>query len=308
MSISVPSPNFYEGRRSAIKWIVWHSTESGEVKGGAYNVAKNWFALAKSQASAHIVADDGADPRYPDGIVRCVDPADTAWHAKAASSAGYGVEIVGRAGQSGVDWTDPYSLSAIRNACAHIKTVPELAHIPARWLTDEQLRRGESGHITHAQVSRVLGGTHWDPGPAFPRDHVMACLVGQEEEDMPLTQQDAALIFWGTPFDGPRNFAQYIKDWANASAARESATLAVAQKIATNPDVTAEALARLIDESVAKHTPTPDQNAAALLPVVQTITERVLGVDNTAQAAEILRQLGDALTPPAATSSGKATL
>lgn len=186
MSLFVATPNQYTGRRGPLTYVVWHATISAEVTGGAYNVAAGWFAKAAAQASAHIVADDGSDPRYPDGIVECVKPGDTAWHALAANSRGYGVELVGRADQDTVQWHDPYSLASIRNAAAWIRQHPALQHIPARWLTDAELARGDvPGHTTHAQVSRVLGGDHTDPGELFPGDYLMACLAGQGEDDMP---------------------------------------------------------------------------------------------------------------------------
>ena len=99
MAIWVPSPNHYYGRRQPLTWIVWHSTESPEVRGAAHNVAAGWFAKKASKVSAHIVVDDGGDPRYPDGVVECVRPGDTAWHAAKANAGGYGIEIVGKAGQ-----------------------------------------------------------------------------------------------------------------------------------------------------------------------------------------------------------------
>ncbi len=174
MALWCPSPNHYPGRRQPLRWIVWHSTESAEVVGGAYNVAANWFAKRVSKASAHIVVDNGGDPRYPDGIVECVKPGNTAWHAATANASGYGIEIIGRAGQGTDSWSDPYSLAALRNASRWVKTNPHLGHIPSRWLTDRQLRDKELGHITHAQVSRVMGGTsHTDPGAGFPHAYVM---------------------------------------------------------------------------------------------------------------------------------------
>ncbi len=174
MAIWVRSPNFHPGRRSPLRWIVWHSTESSEVRSGAHNVAAGWFAEPASKVSAHIVVDAGADPRYPDGVVECVKPADTAWHAANANAGGYGIEIVGRAGQGTGAWSDPYSLAAIANACRWILSNPALKDIPHRWLTDAQLRAGERGHIVHSQVSRVLGGTtHTDPGLGFPYAKVM---------------------------------------------------------------------------------------------------------------------------------------
>jgi hypothetical protein len=179
MALWVASPNHYFGRRQPLKWIVWHSTESSEVRGGAMNVAAGWFAKRASRVSAHVTVDDGSDPRYPDGVIECVKPGDTAWHAANANAGGYGIEIVGKAGQGDRAWSDPYSLAAIRNACLWIISNPSLQHIPARWLTDSQLRKGERGHIVHSQVSRVLGGTtHTDPGLGFPYDKVMEFLLG----------------------------------------------------------------------------------------------------------------------------------
>lgn len=174
MSVWAPSPNYYLGRKAPLLWIVWHSTESSEVKGAAMNVGAGWFGQRASKVSAHIVVDNGADARYPDGVVECVKPTDTAWHAATANASGYGIEIVGKAAQSTADWTDPYSLAAIRNACNWIKKTPVLAAIPRRWLTDTQLRNRESGYIPHSQVTRVMGGTtHTDPGVGFPFAYVM---------------------------------------------------------------------------------------------------------------------------------------
>lgn len=192
MSIWIPSPNRYVGRIAPLKWVVWHSTEGVETTGAALALALNWFALPSANVSAHIVADDGSDDRYGDGIIECVQPSDTAWHCANGNASGYGVEIVGKAGQTGVQWTDRYSLEALHNAARWVADHPALQHIPRRWLTDDQLRRGELGHITHVQVSRVLGGTnHSDPGPNFPYDLVMAYL--NEDDDM-FTDADRARL------------------------------------------------------------------------------------------------------------------
>lgn len=169
MSLFIPSPNFYTGRKAPLKWIVFHTTESPEKTSAAYNIARNWFALESSRVSAHVVVDDGRDPRYPDGIIECVKPGDTAWHCANGNASGYGVEIVGYASQGTALWNDEFSLRSIRNAMTWVSSFAATKDIPERWLTDLQLRNGDKGFITHAQVSRVLGGTsHTDPGPNFP--------------------------------------------------------------------------------------------------------------------------------------------
>lgn len=176
----INTPNFYVGRRRKLRLVVWHSTESNEVQGGAYNIAKNWFGVARSKVSAHITVDDGTDSRYPSGVCESVMPWDTAWHCGNANADGYGVEIIGKAAQGSVNWRDEYSLAAIRNACRWLKWNPHTVNIPSRWLSDEQVRNGSAGHVTHEQVARVLGGsTHTDPGAGFPREYVMQQLAGQ---------------------------------------------------------------------------------------------------------------------------------
>lgn len=188
----IPSPNKYIGRRRPLRLIVWHSTESSEVKSGAYNVAANWFAKVTSRVSAHVVVDAGQDPRYASGVIECVYPWDTAWHCGNANADGYGVEIVGRASQTGVEWQDPYSLAAIRNACKWLKWNDQLHHIPARWLTNGELAGGAAGHVTHAQVAKVLGGTtHTDPGVNFPFDLVMQLM----NEGAPEPPADPSLTY-----------------------------------------------------------------------------------------------------------------
>lgn len=186
--LTIISPNKYLGRRRSLRLIVWHSTESLEVIGGAHNIAAGWFAKAGSKVSAHITVDNGADERYPSGVVQSVIPQDTAWHCGNANADGYGVEIVGRAAQGAVEWNDPYSLAAISNACAWIRWLPALDHIPAKWLNDAELQTGAAGHVTHEQVARVLGGsTHTDPGKDFPYDYVIASLMtGPTPTDIPL--------------------------------------------------------------------------------------------------------------------------
>lgn len=158
-----PSPNYDPGRPGPIRWVVWHDTEGNETNGAAVNVARGWFGIRASGVSAHVVVDALA-------VAECVRPQDTAWHCGPFGNPyGYGIEIIGHASQSVTDWLDPFSKAALRNACQWVLSVSGLAALPRRFLTDAELASGAHGHITHAQVSRVLRGTqHTDPGPNFP--------------------------------------------------------------------------------------------------------------------------------------------
>ncbi len=178
----IASPNCYHGRRKPLLWVVWHSTEGNETPGAARGLARNWFGKPSAGVSAHIVADATE-------VIECVKPGDTAWHCANGNASGYGIEIVGKAGQTSTAWNDPYSRAALTNAARWVKGLPALAHIPTRWLSDAQLKAGERGHITHYQVARVLGGTtHTDPGPNFPYGFVMQQL-GQNTPVVPATPQ-----------------------------------------------------------------------------------------------------------------------
>lgn len=182
----IPSPNYYAGRRAPLKWVVWHSTEGAETTGAAERLARGWFGVPTSRVSAHVVADAGA-------LIECVKPGDTAWHCARGNSSGYGVEVVGRAAQTTVDWNDAYSLAALDRACRWVRDSRELEHIPPRWLSDADLKAGMSGHITHYQVSKVLGGTtHTDPGAAFPYGYVMDQL-GARPAPVPTLSRPAAV-------------------------------------------------------------------------------------------------------------------
>lgn len=69
-------------------------------------------------------------------------------------------------------------------------------------------------------------------------------------------------------------------------------------KAMNDPGITPETLAAMVDDSVAKHTPTAEQNAAAVVPLVADIAEQVLGADNAAQAEEIVNRLAARLGAP----------
>jgi hypothetical protein len=67
--------------------------------------------------------------------------------------------------------------------------------IPARWLTVAQLKAGERGFSTHDDCRKAFGGTdHTDPGPQFPKQHLIDLLGGS---DMAITKADVQKI-WTT--------------------------------------------------------------------------------------------------------------
>lgn len=162
----IPSPNFSKGRKRAPLVIVLHTTESPEVPQGAERVAKNWFALKSSKVSAHYIVSSTE-------VVQCVKESDTAWHAGKANGWSIGVEMCGKAGQSSSDWLDPFSRAMLERTAQLVAEICVRNGIPVAKLGAGDLRviaegndiKGICGHV---DVSKGLGGTHFDPGVSFP--------------------------------------------------------------------------------------------------------------------------------------------
>lgn len=168
----VQARGFTAGRRHGPPlWIVWHSMEAGEHSGRAENTAAYFAAPGDGRdVSAHWCVDD-------DSVIQCVDEDDTAWTVGnlEGNYRGLNVELSGFARQTREQWLDPFG----RRMFARI--APVVAHsmqrwrIPNAWRSRADLANMRPGHTTHHDLGVVFGGTdHTDPGPHFPRDHVLA--------------------------------------------------------------------------------------------------------------------------------------
>jgi len=160
-SIPAHSGNYSRGRSKAIRLLVIHDGETGEGATAAEGMG-NWFANPAASGSAHAGFDT-------DSICTYIPDADKAWAAPGANDDGLHGELAGRAGQTVSQWKDADSLRILENGAIWFAEKSIAHDIPVRYLTDAQLKDGKSrGITTHRQCSRVLGGTHTDPGPNFP--------------------------------------------------------------------------------------------------------------------------------------------
>ncbi|GAA0936235.1 peptidoglycan recognition family protein [Actinocorallia libanotica] len=176
---TVPTPNQTEGRLSPPRVIVIHSTEAPEGPLTAENVA-NYFAQPSTKASAHVTVDNNSE-------VRSVADEDTAWAAPGANSDGLQLELAGYARQSRKDWLDDYSLKMLQRAVYVVAAWCKKYSIPPRRLTRAQLRAGEKGLTSHADVTAVYKRSdHTDPGEGFPWDWFITALR-EELEGKPKT-------------------------------------------------------------------------------------------------------------------------
>jgi len=157
----IASPHFTRAPDRRVTTVVIHTMEIPERVDAARRCAA-WFASAVSEVSAHYCVDARE-------IVRCVDEADIAWHARGGNASSIGVELAGHAGQSADEWADETSEAILERAAVLVGDVCRRHGIPVRRIRASGLVRGVSGITGHADVSAAFRRTdHWDPGPAFP--------------------------------------------------------------------------------------------------------------------------------------------
>lgn len=148
--------------------IVLHSTEGPTARSAA-----NWFANPKSRASAHFVVDEKE-------TIRCVEDARVAWAAQGTHQCGLQLEIAGYAKWSRDEWlarsaTLDRAAMVIADWCLLHGIPPSMSEDPATISA-----KGWRGITTHVACNAAFPGksNHWDPGPGFPRDVLVARVRG----------------------------------------------------------------------------------------------------------------------------------
>lgn len=145
---------------SSIRLVVWHDTEGGSAGGIA-----GFFRGSTAQGSAHIVVDDGA-------CYRCLDDNQIPWGAPGVNTTGLHIEQCGFASWSKARWLLHQPMlhrTAYKTARWCLKY-----NIPVRFVDAAGLKAGLHGITTHAEASLAFTpGGHTDPGPNYPKGHVI---------------------------------------------------------------------------------------------------------------------------------------
>lgn len=150
-------------RASDIRYIVIHDAEAPS--DAARGVA-NYGARTDRKVSWHVVTDDHI-------LIRQLPDLVVSWTAPPLNDEGLHIEMCGYARYSKLDW---YRHQAtLKRSAWQVARWCRAYKIPARWLTDAELRAGNvKGIVTHAQVSRVFRQSdHTDPGRNFPTRYFM---------------------------------------------------------------------------------------------------------------------------------------
>lgn len=149
-----------------IDLVVIHTAEAADLS-GVDNTAEgvaNFFAQESTQASTQLAVDR-------DSCVRMLPDLVIPWGASGANSDGLHVEICGRAGWDREQWFSPEVKPMLERTAAKVAKWCWQYRIPRRWLSVSDLQADKRGLTTHADVNAAFKrGSHWDPGPNFPRD------------------------------------------------------------------------------------------------------------------------------------------
>jgi hypothetical protein len=154
-------------RPGAPTFGVLHDAETPLAAGFAASIA-HMFATTTQDKSCHYMTD----PAETWGVL---DDLLVAWHCGNGNPRSIGLEQAGYARFTEAQWTVPDGLAQMDRNADVMRACRARFGIGLFWMTDEQLRAAHAGRpggwATHAQCSRVLGGsTHTDPLPAFPLD------------------------------------------------------------------------------------------------------------------------------------------
>ena len=156
----IPSPNV-SARKSAVRLIVVHTAEGGTTFEGL----GTFFAKPGSKVSSHVGIDD-----KPGVIGEYVKPDRVAWTQGNANGYSVAAELLAFARWGRDEWLRHPNMLA--NTGAWIAEEAQRFGIPI--VKVDGAGRGVCGHVD------VSGpGGHWDPGPGFPWDVVLAAAKGE---------------------------------------------------------------------------------------------------------------------------------
>jgi hypothetical protein len=162
----MPSPNYSSRGGWEVSLVVLHTAE------GATNIADlgAFFANPASGVSSHVGIDD-----TPNTVGEYVRRDYKAWTAANANPVAVQAELCAFAAWDNATWnTHPNMLA---NTAAWIAEEAAHFHIPLVKLTPAQAQAGGPGVCQHADLG-AMGGGHWDCGPGFPIDQVIAMAAG----------------------------------------------------------------------------------------------------------------------------------
>jgi hypothetical protein len=201
----IGSPN-YSTRSSSVRLIVLHTAEGALT----YQSLGNYFASSSSGVSSHTGIDDTA------GVVgEYVHRDRKAWTQGNANSYSVAAELCAFAEWDAAEWSRHPQMLA--NTAAWVAEEADAFGIPLVRLSAAQAQDGYSAGVCQHVDLGAAGGGHWDCGPAFPIDDVIAMAqggpapeLGQGGEDVFIRSSDGRVRWFIA--DGQKSYWRPIPD------------------------------------------------------------------------------------------------
>lgn len=162
----IPSPNYSSRGGANVRLIVLHTAEGATT----YQNLGAFFASPSSGVSSHVGIDD-----TPGVIGEYVRPPMKAWTAVNANPVAVQAEMCAFAEWSPDQWRKHPEM--LKNAARWVAEEAARFGIPIVKLTPTQAQTSGSGVCQHVDLGQ-WGGGHWDCGPGFPMDGVIAMARG----------------------------------------------------------------------------------------------------------------------------------
>lgn len=152
---------YYRGGQPTL--LVVHDLEAPVRNGIVWELATGW--LQNAGVSPHGMT--GPDER----VETCPDNR-VGYHVRSpGNEVSHGEEHCGYASNTLEQWTTGAQWQTLKRGAANMAVKSTKLGIPLRWLSIAQIRAGERGMCTHADISLAWGTTdHTDPGKNFPFD------------------------------------------------------------------------------------------------------------------------------------------
>lgn len=162
----IPSPNYSSRGSSSVRLIVIHSSEGAQT----YQSLGNYFANPSSQVSSHTGIDN-----TPNVIGEYVRRDNKAWTAGNANPVAVQTELCTPSGAS-ANWSASQWIAQttmLDNLAQWIREEAAYYNIPIVRLTPTEAQTTGRGVCQHSDLG-AWGGGHYDCGPNFPIDTVIA--------------------------------------------------------------------------------------------------------------------------------------
>jgi hypothetical protein len=193
----IGSPN-YSSRNSGVRLVVLHTAEGALT----YQSLGSFFSNPSSGVSSHVGIDD-----TPGVIGEYVRRDLKAWTQGNANPYSVAAELCAFAEWSTAEWDRHPAM--LTNCAQWIAEECAAFGIPLRRLSAAQAQGGHAGVCQHVDLG-AAGGGHWDCGPGFPMDDVLALAGKGPGTPTPTQRKERNMIaststgdgYWTVTHDG----------------------------------------------------------------------------------------------------------